>query len=313
MKIAVAMSGGVDSSVAALLLKQEGHDLIGVTLNLLDSPQDEKNINSAQKICERLQIPHHTIAIKEKFADTVISNFCSEYSKGRTPNPCVYCNYTIKFGILCDSIKKLGAEKMATGHYVNVVFDKNSRRYNLIRGEDKNKDQSYFLWRLNQEQLKRSLFPLSKLTKTTIRKIAEKHDLHTAKNRESQEVCFVNDNNLEKFLKSHIEFKPGDILTTKGIKVGEHRGYIFYTIGQRRGLGVALGKPLVVADTDEIRNYFSKGVVYSKPFANSIASSIKEAVRKNKKMKKEVSQLREELLYDWNDRFEKLNNFIKDL
>ena len=259
MKIAVAMSGGVDSSVAALLLKKQGHKLIGVTLNLLGSLQDEENITSAKKICEKLQIPHHTIDIKDRFADTVIKNFYSEYAKGRTPNPCVYCNYIIKFRAIYDNMADLDIEKIATGHYVRIQFDKVSQRYNLIKGKDKNKDQSYFLWRLTQEQLRGSIFPLGKFTKENIRIIAEKNNLHTAKSKESQEVCFVNNNNLEEFLKSHIKFKPGDILDTRGKKIGRHRGCIFYTIGQRKGLGLAVGKPVYVLKIDAEKNQIIVG------------------------------------------------------
>jgi tRNA-specific 2-thiouridylase len=255
MTIAVGMSGGVDSSVAAFLLQLVGYDVVGFTLKLFD----EFDANPAKDICERLEIPLHIIDLRDKFNETVIHNFCSEYSIGRTPNPCVLCNYTIKFDALYQYAEKMGVEKMATGHYVNADYDEESDRFKLIRGAHRRKEQSYFLWRLTQEQLSRTLFPLGNLKKDLIRTIAEKQDFPCANRKESQEVCFIKDGDLESYLKSHVDYQPGEILDMNGNVVGEHRGAIFYTIGQRKGLGVALGRPVYVIKIDAEKNQIVLG------------------------------------------------------
>jgi tRNA-specific 2-thiouridylase len=261
MKIAVAMSGGVDSSVAAALLKEEGHDVIGVTMQLRP-PSNEKNngngldaIEDARKVARKLEIPHHVIDLRDIFNRTIIADFCREYSLGNTPNPCVLCNKYIKFGVLWEKARELGAALMATGHYARIETD-NSGKYLLKKGKDQRKDQSYFLCRLTQEQLSRTLFPLGNLTKVKVRQIASELKLPVAERPESQEICFIPDNNHTKFLKDHTltPAEPGPILDGKGNVLGEHEGIAFYTIGQRKGLGIAATKPLYVTAIEPERN-----------------------------------------------------------
>jgi tRNA-specific 2-thiouridylase len=255
MKIVVAMSGGVDSSVAAAFLKRDGHDVIGVTMQL-SSPNDNvrRAIADARKVAKILGIEHHIIDLQDVFSRTIIADFCREYSRGYTPNPCVICNRDIKFGILWERVKGLGANFLATGHYAQSVKDKN--RYLLKKGKDKHKDQSYFLCQLTQEQLSRALFPLGSLTKEKVRQIARKLGLHVTERPESQEICFVTDNDHARFLKDHFsgEIKPGPILDRQGNLMGQHQGVMFYTVGQRKGLGVTAADPLYVTAIEPERN-----------------------------------------------------------
>jgi tRNA-specific 2-thiouridylase len=253
MKIAVAMSGGVDSSVAAALLKEEGHEVIGVTMQLRPLSDEKNNGNSldaiedARKVARKLGIPHHIIDLRDIFTCTIIADFCREYSLGNTPNPCVLCNKYIKFGLLWEKARELGAALMATGHYARIETD-NSGKYLLKKGGDQRKDQSYFLCQLTQEQLSRTLFPLGNLTKVKVRQIASELKLPVAERPESQEICFIPDNNHIGFLKDHAltPAEPGPILDRKGNVLGQHEGIAFYTIGQRKGLGIAAAKPLYV-------------------------------------------------------------------
>jgi tRNA-specific 2-thiouridylase len=269
MKIAVAMSGGVDSSVAAALLKKEGHDVIGVTM-LLYSPSVNSNndkphpldaVTDARKVAEKLDIPHHIIDLRDDFNRIVITDFCREYSRGRTPNPCILCNRDIKFGKLWEKAKELGAGYLATGHYARIVKDKNSGKFLLKKGKDKLKDQSYFLCRLTQEQLSRTLFPLGGMTKVKVRQIAKEMDIPAAARPESQEICFIKGDDYAVFLKEqlHQEIKPGLILDSLGNVLGKHRGIPFYTIGQRKGLGIAVKNSLYVTAIDVERNAIIAG------------------------------------------------------
>jgi tRNA-specific 2-thiouridylase len=264
MKIAVAMSGGVDSSVTAALLKKEGHDVIGVTM-FLHSPAGNSNndkpplpdaVTDARKVAEKLGIPHHVIDLRDDFSRIVITDFCREYGCGRTPNPCVLCNRDIKFGKLWEKAKELGAGYLATGHYARVVKDKNSGKFLLKKGKDKLKDQSYFLCRLIQEQLAHTLFPLGGMTKVEARQIAKEMDLPAAARPESQEICFIKGDDYATFLKEqlHQEIKPGPIFDSLGNILGKHRGIPFYTIGQRKGLGIAATISLYVTSIDVERN-----------------------------------------------------------
>lgn len=249
------MSGGVDSSVAAALLNQAGHEVIGVTMKLTNTPNSRRAIADARKVAKKLGIPHHVIDLQDTFERTIISDFCREYASGRTPNPCVQCNRHIKFGILWEKAKKLGADFLATGHYARI--EKTNRgRYLLKKGEDKEKDQSYFLCQLNQEQLKRTLFPVGNLTKDKVREIAQQMELPVATRPESQEICFVTDNNHGRFLKENYsgKIKTGPIMDLKGNKLGEHQGIMFYTIGQRKGLGISAAKPLYVTAIEPEKN-----------------------------------------------------------
>ena len=260
MKIAVAMSGGVDSSVAAALLKQAGHDVFGATMRLADNAKSQHAIADARKVAEKLKIPHHVVDLQSIFQRVIINDFCREYGLGYTPNPCVLCNRHIKFGILWEKVKALGADFLATGHYAKI--EQTSRgKYVLKKGKDKTKDQSYFLCQLTQEQLKHSLFPIGELTKDKVRKIAQEMGLHVAARNESQEICFVTDNDHARFLKEHFPGKveTGPILDLKGKKLGEHQGIMFYTVGQRKGLGVTGAEPLYVIAIEPEKNAIIAG------------------------------------------------------
>jgi tRNA-uridine 2-sulfurtransferase len=264
-RVVVGMSGGVDSSAAAALLVEQGHEVIGITLKLW--PQDCVNraedkccgpqaVTDARAVSHKLDIPYYLVDDSEEFQRQVIQYFADEYKAGRTPNPCVVCNERLKFGTLIRRARKLGAEKIATGHFARVVPDAATGRYLLKRGRDPRKDQSYFLFSLRQEQLARVIFPLGELTKSDTREIARECELKTADKEESMEICFVPDKNYGKFLEDSrlVTRHRGDIVDIEGRKLGEHDGIEFYTIGQRKGLGIAAAKPLYVLDLDPIHN-----------------------------------------------------------
>ncbi|MDO9576439.1 MAG: tRNA 2-thiouridine(34) synthase MnmA [Candidatus Cloacimonadales bacterium] len=259
MKIAIAMSGGVDSSVAAALLQKEGHDVIGVTMRHFDNARYgfaenegiQQAITDAAKVCDKLGIPHHVINTSEDFYRIVETNFIEEYKNGRTPNPCTLCNPTIKWGVFHDQVLKLGVEKMATGHYVKLI-EKNGK-FLIYTAADSNKDQSYYLWALNQKQLSKTLFPISHLTKPEVRRIAAEFDLPVHEKTDSQEICFIKDH-YEDYLKKHLEFKPGNIVLSDGKIIGKHRGLQLYTIGQRKGLNTPWSSALFVLKLDVEKN-----------------------------------------------------------
>lgn len=281
-QVVVAMSGGVDSSLAAFLLsesgslgKDKGFEVIGITLKLWDYSEvggdlykdgrccSLEAMNDARNICQKLGIPHYVLDFKEKFKDKVINNFVEEYKKGRTPNPCIVCNTEIKWKLLWDKAKELGAEFLATGHYARIKYSEKEKRFLLLKGFDVQKDQSYALWGLSQENLSKTIFPLGELTKKEVRELAKKYNLKTAFKEESQEICFVPDDDYERFLKEwnnvdsqkySDQIKPGPIYDLKKKKIGEHKGVPFYTIGQRRGLNIALGKPLYVVKINPEEN-----------------------------------------------------------
>ena len=246
MKVAVAMSGGVDSSVAAALLKKEAYEVIGLTMQLCD--ENERELQQSQTVAEKLEIPHFTADLRDDFTNLIINDFCREYRQGRTPNPCVRCNKHIKFGALMDRATELGADYLATGHYARIEREGETRIFRLKKGVDKQKDQSYFLCRLDQEQLRHTLFPLGELTKQEVRKIASEMGLSVRDRPESQEICFIPENDYTRFLEEHDpEFaRPGPILDTEGHTIGEHTGLHRYTIGQRKGLGIAAAEPQYV-------------------------------------------------------------------
>jgi tRNA-specific 2-thiouridylase len=286
-KVVVAMSGGVDSSVAALILKEEGYEVIGVTLSLWEEEEASlpdsyrgccslKAVNDAKKVSFALEIPHYTLNFKEAFKKSVIDYFVKEYVSGRTPNPCLKCNEIIKFDLLLKKAFSLGAEYLATGHYARISYDKKSNVYYLKKGIDEGKDQSYVLYMLNQENLSHTLFPLGNLKKEEVRQIAQKKNLHVASKSESQEICFIPEKNYRKFLKKYLpSIKPGPIVDKKGNILGEHKGIIFYTIGQRKGLGIPLGKPLYVIAIDHQKNTVIVGEekdLYKKSFIASKAN-----------------------------------------
>lgn len=251
--VLVGMSGGVDSSVSALLLKQQGYDVCGVTFKLTED-QDQLSLDYATKVTEALKIKYEVIDITKEFRKEVIDYFLDEYQKGRTPNPCVVCNRKLKFHQLIRYADEKGIDFVATGHYVKV--DRNNGRYFLRKAVDIQRDQSYFLYRLTQEQLKRSIFPLGELSKNDVRHIAKVSGLVVADEKDSQDICFIHNDDYRSFVKdnSNIPSKCGDIVNVKGEKVGSHSGVFRYTIGQRKGLGIASTTPLYVIDIDPIRN-----------------------------------------------------------
>lgn len=248
MKVAVLLSGGVDSTVAALLLKEQGHEVSGLTMINCD----ETVASRAREAAESIGIAHQVIDLRRQFEDKIIKYFCQAYEKGETPNPCVECNRSIKFGILLAAARDLGAEKIATGHYARVEYDSRRHRYLLRQGADRQKDQSYFLYILKQDQLARTIFPLGDWTKSRVRKKAEEFGLKVAGERESQEICFTTDH--LQLLAQRVNFIPGQVVDQQGNIIGVHKGLPFYTIGQRKGLGISAGRPIYVIGMDEARN-----------------------------------------------------------
>jgi tRNA-specific 2-thiouridylase len=258
--VAVAMSGGVDSSVAAALLKEQGYSVFGVTMIHVDYERAVGSyVKDAQAVCDRLGITLHVLEIRDRFKELVIETFLQEYISGRTPNPCTICNPTVKWGILLEFALQNGAEKFATGHYARILYQPEKSEYQLLKAIIEKKDQSYALWRLNQQQLARTLFPLGELAKTEVREIAAALELPVAQKKESQEICFITDDDYHRFIKemvpqASLQIQPGLILDQDGLIVGEHQGTAFYTVGQRKGLGIALGRPVFVTEIDHQKN-----------------------------------------------------------
>jgi tRNA-specific 2-thiouridylase len=248
-KVAVALSGGVDSSAAALLLKEAAYEVMGVHMRLWDSPHSEYQARRAETICRILDIPYHQVDLQKEFEFCVVDYFCQEYQQGRTPNPCVACNQHIKFGLLLDKALSLGADYLATGHYAKVEHSRDG--YRLLKAADTSRDQSYFLYTLTQEKLGHVLFPLGEHNRDEVKQMAKQAGLPTA-TRSSQDICFISQKNYATFLSQRFSTLPGDIVDTQGRRLGQHQGIAFYTIGQRHGLGLSstqvlsAGKPLYV-------------------------------------------------------------------
>ncbi len=240
--VVVGMSGGVDSSVAALLLKEQGYNVIGLFMNNWDETDDngvctaEQDFADVRRVCGLLDIPYYSVSFAKEYLDRVFKYFLDEYRAGRTPNPDVLCNREIKFKDFKEQAKKLGADYIATGHYCGIKHE-NGVHF-LLKAKDQNKDQTYFLNQLSQQQLDGVLFPLGKLDKSEVRSIAEKNGLATAKKKDSTGICFIGERNFKNFLQTYIPNKPGKIMSTDGRYIGEHSGLMYYTIGQRRGLNI---------------------------------------------------------------------------
>lgn len=257
-KVLVGMSGGVDSSVAALLLKQSGYDVTGVTLKLKPEKyglSHEQDIADARRVAEKLGIEHLVVDFTDIFEKQVIEYFVEEYSNGRTPNPCIACNKFLKFGAMFDYAMEHGFDYIATGHYARIEFDEDKKRW-LLKRANSSKDQSYVLYNLTQKQLAHTLFPLAELEKTEIREIAEKHDLPIANKPDSQEICFIKNTNYVDFIKANfnVNKRSGYFVSMRGEILGKHNGILNYTFGQRKGLGVAFGKPMYVVGINAAEN-----------------------------------------------------------
>jgi len=245
MRVVVGMSGGVDSSVAALLMKRAGHEVIGVFMKNWEE-KDENGVCTSERdwadvrsVCEALDIPYYSVNFAKQYYERVFEHFLSEYRKGRTPNPDVLCNREIKFNVFLDFAERLGAEKLVTGHFANI--DRVDGEYRLLRAKDENKDQTYFLYMLGQRALSKALFPVGNLTKAEIRDIAREAGLPVSEKKDSTGVCFIGERNFKQFLSGFLPARPGDMVTPEGKVVGRHDGLMYYTLGQRRGLGIGGG------------------------------------------------------------------------
>lgn len=264
-RVLVGMSGGIDSSAACIMLQEQGYEVVGVTMRTWDipshfsSPEQEQpdEIVEAQAVAARLGIEHHVADVREEFRKVIVQYFIDEYMRGRTPNPCVMCNPLFKERILCEWADRIGCQWIATGHYCQI--EKRNGHCYIVTGDDATKDQSYFLWKLPQEILERMLLPLGGITKETVREyLAQKGFEAKAKGGESMEICFI-DKDYRDFLREHCPdidkcIGPGWFVDSKGLKLGQHKGFAYYTIGQRKGLGIALGEPAYVLKINPEKN-----------------------------------------------------------
>jgi len=264
-KVFVAMSGGVDSSVVAGMMKEAGYDVVGVTMCFsISHPNSRKpsccgveGIDDARRAAQLLDIPHYVLDFAADINDFIIEDFTNEYLSGRTPNPCVRCNQYLKFGSLYTKVMSLGAGYLATGHYGKIAFNPHKDRYELKKAADEQKDQSYFLYSMRRETLPHVLFPLGDMTKEQVRRLARKYKLNTAEKPESQDICFVPDAGYKQFIRERVgdqAFRPGPFVDHEGKVVGQHQGIANYTIGQRDKLGIALGYPVYVNRIDKQAN-----------------------------------------------------------
>ena len=281
-RVVLGMSGGVDSSVAAILLKEQGYEVIGVFMKNWEEKDDNGNCMAEEDykdviaVAEQLDIPYYSVNFVKEYWDKVFTYFLDEYKKGRTPNPDVMCNKEIKFKAFLDYAMKLGADYVATGHYARILHEEKNGKIKsvMLRGIDDNKDQTYFLCQLTQEQLEKVLFPIGEYTKPQIREIAEKYNLATAKKKDSTGICFIGERDFNEFLSKYLPAKGGNIVNTEGKILGKHNGLMYYTIGQRKGIGIGntiegTGEPWFVVDKNLETNELivtqgDKSVLYSK-------------------------------------------------
>lgn len=259
-KVVIGMSGGVDSSVAAYLLKEQGYDVLGITMEVIPRNEEFEEreggccslsaVNDATRVAAKLDIPYYVLNFKDVFQSKVINYFIDEYLAGKTPNPCIACNKYIKFDEFLKKAELLGAKYIATGHYAIIEKDENTGRYLLKRSKDDKKDQTYVLYNMTQYQLEHTLMPLGGFTKDKVREIAAEIGLSVANKKDSEEICFVPDNDYAKFIKERQpeKIKPGYFVDVEGNRLGKHKGIVHYTIGQRKGLGLSLGRPVYVID-----------------------------------------------------------------
>ncbi len=284
IRVVVGMSGGVDSSVTAYLLKQQGYDVIGLFMKNWDDTDEfghctaTEDFEDVRKVATQIGIPYYSVNFEKEYADKVFQYFLDEYKQGRTPNPDVMCNREIKFGDFLAKAKQLGADYIATGHYAKI--DHNDQGITLLRGEDPVKDQTYFLYAVPKEQLKNVLFPIGHLPKAEVRKIAEEAGLATAKKKDSTGICFIGEKNFREFLSQYLPAKPGEIHTLEGEVLGTHDGLMYYTLGQRQGLRIGgsesgTGEPWFVVKKDVERNilYVAQGHNHKALFSKGLVAS----------------------------------------
>ena len=253
-RVLLGISGGVDSSVSALLLKEAGYEVIGITMKLIENNEDDVD---AKKVCDILEIEHHTVDLSKEFKKCVIQDFINSYADCKTPNPCIECNKYFKFGEMFKLAEKYNCDYIATGHYAKIEYNEKYNKYVLKKSESENKDQSYVLYAINKNNLDKIIFPLSEFkTKDEIRKIALENNLSVHNKPDSEDICFIRDGDYKKFLieNSEIQEKIGNIVDTKNNILGQHKGIFNYTIGQRRGLGIAYKEPLFVIGFNKVRN-----------------------------------------------------------
>lgn len=282
-RIVVGMSGGVDSSVAALLLKQQGYEVIGIFMKNWDDTDElghctaEEDAEDVRRVCAQIGIPFYTVNFEQQYSDKVFAYFLDEYRKGRTPNPDVMCNREIKFGDFLQKAMALGADYLATGHYARIGQDSEGG-CQLLRGVDSGKDQSYFLSALNQNQLSKAMFPIGHLPKAEVRAIAREAGLATAAKKDSTGVCFIGERNFKEFLGQYLPAQSGDMMTYEGERKGRHDGLMYYTLGQRQGLGIGgsgSGEPWFVAGKDLERNvlYVVQGEQHPRLYSHGLHAS----------------------------------------